>query len=753
MSCELLLMAHGLWLKAYIKLNRTTNTNNLKLTMKRKLFLIACFSILCSMIYGQNHWMPDEPIPEGSMSAIMCVKICGDEQMRTDLELAAFHDGKVRSESTRGQIVDVDGKERVLYIITILGDKKGEEITFKLYDPIADKEYYCSYNDIVFKNNAVLGMDDATGAFDPITLNFYHWNYEYDYSWNQSMTIVSKVQINGVDQDRTNLEIAAFCREKLCGVSHPTVINGKKLLYLQIQGNDDDVDEPVSFKLYDHGGEYDEILLSDYTELFENNKVIGSSSNPQVINFISKYVAKIGTTKFETLQAAVEAAQEDDVITILRDAESEEPVVVNKDITIDFAGFTYDGALNLKATLDVVGTAGKVTSIVLNEGAQVYHNYALETTIVRNIAGTTSGWGTLSAPTAEGDVEFNTTGTHDFYQYVEYQDLEWDYIPAEDNTYEMEVGRGYLYANEENVVASFTGTLNMKAVKYALGYTADKELSGLNMIGNPFTHNINVNHLDGEIAEAFYSVDTSGAWVPNVEGSVIAPLQAVLVQTNVADTLAINKEATRTRAASEGSLKINVANKNYNDVAYVLFKEGLGLSKIAHFNTEIPMVSVNVEGKEYAVATMNKEVTEIPVSFKAMTMGEYTISVEAQDVEETIYLTDKLTGERVNLNTDSYTFMATSNDNTDRFVLTKVLDTTGIEQNAECSVYVSNDEIRFNNLNGNLNVRIYDMLGRPVAEYNVFESAIISTSSFETGMYILQMTDENGVRTQKVLVD
>jgi hypothetical protein len=200
-------------------------------------------------------------------------------------------------------------------------------------------------------------------------------------------------------------------------------------------------------------------------------------------------------------------------------------------------------------------------------------------------------------------------------------------------------------------------------------------------------------------------------------------------------------------------LKINVANKNYNDVAYVLFKEGLGLSKIAHFNTEIPMVSVNVEGKEYAVATMNKEVTEIPVSFKAMTMGEYTISVEAQDVEETIYLTDKLTGERVNLNTDSYTFMATSNDNTDRFVLTKVLDTTGIEQNAEYSVYVSNDEIRFNNLNGNLNVRIYDMLGRPVAEYNVFESATISTSSFETGMYILQMTDENGVRTQKVLVD
>ena len=112
--------------------------------------------------------------------------------------------------------------------------------------------------------------------------------------------------------------------------------------------------------------------------------------------------------------------------------------------------------------------------------------------------------------------------------------------------------------NKEDVVASFTGTLNMDDVNYVLSCTdkeTDKELSGLNMIGNPFTHNINVNHLDGEIAPAFYSVATSGAWVANVEGSVIAPLQAVLVQTNVAGSLAINKEAATTRAASEGSFR------------------------------------------------------------------------------------------------------------------------------------------------------------------------------------------------------
>lgn len=706
--------------------------------------------ILCSLVYGE-HWT-NNPTTAGNMNAIVRISVCGEEQLRTDYEIAAFYGDEVRGVVTNGYAYP--GKDYVFYLLTIGGNEDFEEITFKLYDPITGKEYHSLLGDepFYYMENSVVGDKN-----DPIMIDFYHWDYQHDNDqWDQTMTIVSTVQIDGVPQERENLEIAALCQGKVRSLAHPVKEGDKYILYLSISGSSKDKNKEVTFMLYDHSTNEGIELQSDNVEYFVSNSYLGTLDNPVVINFLTPYIAKIGEIKYETLQAAVDAYNEGETITMIKNAQCETAVTIDENLTIDFEGFTYDGTLDLNATLNVVGDAGKVTSIVLNEGAQVYHNYALETTIVRNIARKDSGWGTLSAPTATGNVVFNTTGRHDFYKYEESANLEWVFVDVEENAYTMQPGRGYLYANKEDVVASFTGALNMAAVNYVLSCTnkeTDKELSGLNMIGNPFTHNINVNHLEGEIAEAFYSVATSGAWEAKV-GESIAPLQAVLVQTNVTGPLAINKEAAATtRAASEGSLKINVANKNYNDVAYVLFKEGLGLSKIAHFNTEIPMVSVNVEGKEYAVATMNKEVTEIPVSFKAMTMGEYTISVEAQDVEETIYLTDKLTGERVNLNTDSYTFMATSNDNTDRFVLTKVLDTTGIEQNTEYSVYVSNDEIRFNNLNGNLNVRIYDMLGRPVAEYNVFESATISTSSFETGMYIIQMTDENGVRTQKVLVD
>ena len=45
------------------------------------------------------------------------------------------------------------------------------------------------------------------------------------------------------------------------------------------------------------------------------------------------------------------------------------------------------------------------------------------------------------------------------------------------------------------------------------------------------------------------------------------------------------------------------------------------------------------------------------------------------------------------------------------------------------------------------------MLGRPMSEYGVSESARISTSAFADGIYIIQMSDDNGVKVQKVVID
>ena len=52
------------------------------------------------------------------------------------------------------------------------------------------------------------------------------------------------------------------------------------------------------------------------------------------------FEAQIGEVKYETLVEAVEAAQADDVVTLLKSAIGA-GVVINKDVTIDFGGFTY----------------------------------------------------------------------------------------------------------------------------------------------------------------------------------------------------------------------------------------------------------------------------------------------------------------------------------------------------------------------------------------------------------------------------
>ena len=77
--------------------------------------------ILFSVVYGQNHWTLDTPIPPYNMSALVFISVEGEEQMRTDLEIAAFCDGKVRGVDAEGESFNINGVEHMLYIITIQG--------------------------------------------------------------------------------------------------------------------------------------------------------------------------------------------------------------------------------------------------------------------------------------------------------------------------------------------------------------------------------------------------------------------------------------------------------------------------------------------------------------------------------------------------------------------------------------------------------------------------------------------------------
>ena len=428
-----------------------------------------------------------------------------------------------------------------------------------------------------------------------------------------------------------------------------------------------------------------------------------------------------------------------------------EDVVVKGDVTIP------NGTTVIAGKIYIVDG-----SITIEDGGQLIHNQEdLVATVNKNISGygTDNSWHTISSPLkGKADIAnisglVTATGNYDLYYYDEPTHYWINHKVGTNDFTTLDAGRGYLYANSENTTLKFTGTLNNDDVQYQLTTDATDVLTGFHLIGNPFTHNIYMenNTVSSDFAfEGYYALSGDGNWsaTPLSNATAIAPCQGVLIQTNVANTLTIvkNHKAPNTRSV-QPALNITVANEKYDDKTYVLFKKGLGLNKVAHMNENIPMVYVIDNNEKLAIANID-DANEIALGFEAMTMGEYTIAVKAQDCKfNNMTLIDKMTGEKTNLLTDSYTFMATTSDSPDRFTLTLNAD----NDNDADFIYINNNEMIINNIEGNGLVQIYDMMGRSVATYNVSGSANISMETLSEGVYIVRMTDANGVKTEKVV--
>lgn len=119
-----------------------------------------------------------------------------------------------------------------------------------------------------------------------------------------------------------------------------------------------------------------------------------------------KFVAEIGSQGYETLQAAIDAAQDGQTVTLLADAA--EDVVISKSITLDLGGKTLTNTDAGKATISVTGGTVTVKNGNVVGGTSYYNievtkgsNANLTLTDVTATAGNTGSsmidnWGTLT---------------------------------------------------------------------------------------------------------------------------------------------------------------------------------------------------------------------------------------------------------------------------------------------------------------------------------------------------------------------
>ena len=435
-------------------------------------------------------------------------------------------------------------------------------------------------------------------------------------------------------------------------------------------------------------------------------------------------------------------------------------------------------------------------SITIEDGAQLYCEVARgEVTVKKEILGyqqsavssqqseSESKWYTIASPLKDtlqiSDPQFLNSSVpqflssnSDLYRYDE-PTYTWQNAKnsAENGFNCIEPGRGYLYANANDTVLEFTGMINTDEVTYNLTTDADV-LTGFHLVGNPFTHNITFAHLnaieDAELVNGYYVLNGEGAWgvtLGSNEDDVIKVGQGVLVKAKSEGRLAISRQPSAVSRQRSGkgqqttdngqqSLCISVSNAKYSDRAFVVFDKGVGLDKMNHENENIPLLYIPMEDTDYAIAMMDINVNEIPVNFETNVMGQYTISLQQKNCEfDELYLYDKVADVTVNILAEDYSFIATSNDTPERFVLLMMNDNSQQTTDNSPWVYVNNGDVVITNISGNANIRIFDAMGRCVYQGESSDETTRIANRFNTGVYVIQKVDDNGVKVQKLMID
>lgn len=130
---------------------------------------------------------------------------------------------------------------------------------------------------LAFVANVFASAPDRDGTVNK------HWNPNPGLYAN-NMTVVGIVTLNGDELRNASYEIGAFCGEECRGseLLEYYATPNKYLAFLTVYGEDDDV---ITFRLYNHDGEYEYVEATAETLVFEENAMHGVPSNPYVFAF------------------------------------------------------------------------------------------------------------------------------------------------------------------------------------------------------------------------------------------------------------------------------------------------------------------------------------------------------------------------------------------------------------------------------------------------------------------------------------
>ena len=344
------------------------------------------------------------------------------------------------------------------------------------------------------------------------------------------------------------------------------------------------------------------------------------------------------------------------------------------------------------------------------------------------------------------------TETYDLYYFDQAQnDLEWRNYKA--NHFNIAAGKGYLYASQENTTLTFTGLPYEGNGKVALDYVEGVNLTGWNLIGNPYNedYGIMIGNESGYSETNFYVMNANGDDFELAERSVVHPIEGVLVEATAAGQFAYFTNETGAWGGEPFTkLNIRVSDENgISDFARVRFGEGNNFEKFM-LNPNNTKIYFPVDNEDYAVVYADN-MGEMPLNFSAAADGTYTFNINPENMEmEYLHLIDNMTGMDVDLLANpSYSFEATTNDDAARFTLV-FASLTGIEENSDNFAFFSNGSFIVSN-EGNAMLQVVDMTGRIVKSENINGTVNVSVDA-TPGVYMLRLVNGDNMKVQKIVV-
>ena len=347
------------------------------------------------------------------------------------------------------------------------------------------------------------------------------------------------------------------------------------------------------------------------------------------------------------------------------------------------------------------------------------------------------------------DVTNMLSNTYDLYYFDQAaQDgKEWiTYKSGEGATnpgFDLEPGKGYLYANSADVTLTFSGApFNNANYEVNLTKAQGVDLPGWNLVGNPFGQTAYIQN-----SKPFYVMNTEGTEIESATSNAINVMEGVFVEAE-SDGEEMTFTTTQPNKNNE-QIVLNVTHNNRGaviDRAIVRFNQENGLPKF-QLNPNNTKVYIPQNDKDYAVVHAESQ-GELPVNFKASKNGTYTFSVTAEEVDVNyLHLIDNLTGADVDLKaTPSYSFEARTTDYASRFKLVFTVE----RATDEVFAFFSNGNWVINN-DGKAVLQVIDITGRILSNEQISGNASKHIDA-APGVYVMRLINGDNVKTQKIVV-